>query len=318
MSIKRKIKSRLDAYLNGTCIILTWHKIDKQVNDFTGMSVCPNNFYEQIRHLSHRYNVLTVEEFEHIIEHKKKFPTNSLLLTFDDGYKDNFYSALPILELFSKQALFFVSTSNIDSQDEFWWNKIQNLVFNSSDSFECLPSILKVNINDDSSDKYLCYSNIFQFLAAIPYKERQDIISEWASNANCKKSRSNFVVMDWSELKLFNKSKSVTIGAHTHGHSKLSSLIPVEQRKEIATSITLLEENLNIKINHFAFPFGTPSDFNKDTLEICNELEVKFKYAVQKKVVYGKKVHQYFPRFFVHDWDTKIFEEKIKLFYKYY
>src|SRR5437762_2090069 len=94
-----KIKKEFENSFYSSCHALLYHRITKLKNDPQLLSVSPENFYEQIKFLKTKFYVLEIEEFLHIKNSRKEnFPKNSFVITFDDGYADNYLEALPILE----------------------------------------------------------------------------------------------------------------------------------------------------------------------------------------------------------------------------
>src|SRR4030095_3041209 len=81
--------------ITGSCPVLLYHRVCKLNNDHLLLSVTPDNFYEQVAHLKKNFRILKADEFKDIVIRKRKFPPRSVLLTFDDGYADNYFNALP-------------------------------------------------------------------------------------------------------------------------------------------------------------------------------------------------------------------------------
>tara|TARA_X000000368_G_scaffold417141_1_gene412721 strand:+ start:120 stop:935 length:816 start_codon:yes stop_codon:yes gene_type:complete len=79
--------------------------------------------------------------------------------------------------------------------------------------------------------------------------------------------KNHFLPMNWLDLTNLIKNGH-TIGCHTKTHPILSNLTIEKQKKEILESKILLEKKLNINIEHFAFPFGSPESINTQTLAI--------------------------------------------------
>lgn len=79
--------------------------------------------------------------------------------------------------------------------------------------------------------------------------------------------KENFLPMNWEELKELADHGNI-IGAHTKSHPVLSNLTFDDQRKEIIESKEILEKKLKVRVEHFAFPFGSPESVNTNTLDI--------------------------------------------------
>ncbi len=102
--------------------ILTYHRVCNlpEIDDFTWLSV--SAFAQQMAYLSENgFNIITLEQF---IDYKDKNiepPPKTLIITFDDGWRDNYVNALPLLEKYNFRASFFIATDYIDSDEVFSW-----------------------------------------------------------------------------------------------------------------------------------------------------------------------------------------------------
>lgn len=179
----------------------------------------------------------------------------SVLITFDDGYKDNYDIALPILTKHNAKAIFFVVSKFINTNDFLLHDKVRYLVQNKiiDKKFEDLPKQINKGID--------CYS-----------PETIKWINE------------QFKVNDPSERRMMNLEelnrileKGFKIGNHTASHSGLAFLTYEEQYEEIDGCNEKLQiEGLN---DFLAFPNGL---FNNDTIKLCKELNVKYAFTTNR------------------------------------
>lgn len=316
--IKRVASNLLDIPI----IILIYHRVLKLENDPQLLAVSPVNFYEQIKWLKYNYNLLSVEEFLFFIKNKKKPPRNSVLLTFDDGYIDNYTEALPILDSLDAQAIFYISTGNIDTNEEFWWDKMENILLLGKN----LPNLLPIQIRgreynfltNSPENIYLCYTQLHPLIKKIKFTERENIfvkLIDWSGNKYVP--RESFRTMNSKEIKSMFLSKSAVLGAHTSNHDCLSILNYSEQKEEIIKSKLKLEEITGSKIKHFSYPFGGKKDYNKDSLGICREFEFEMVCSNYHEHVHRWSSNFELPRILVRNWDINHFKNKIERFFRY-
>jgi len=117
-------------YFNYVPPILMYHSITPDVAAGTMLAVTAETFEKQMSFLArHRYNVISVEELAGLIRSKQKIPRNTVALTFDDGYKDNFTYAFPILKKYGLTATFFVIVQEVGrlQQDRVSWDQIREM-----------------------------------------------------------------------------------------------------------------------------------------------------------------------------------------------
>jgi len=91
-------------------VIMYHHILSK--DSFIATSV--ENFDKQMKFISDNYKTLTSKEFEDYKKGKISVPKNSVLITFDDGWRDNLEFAYPILKKYNLNATLFIITGWID------------------------------------------------------------------------------------------------------------------------------------------------------------------------------------------------------------
>jgi len=105
-----------------TVPILTYHRFGYE-NDT--LFVTPENFSKQMDYLKSKgYHVISLSELAEGIKNSRKFPHNTVVITIDDGYKDNFIYAYPILKKHNFPATIFIIPSHIGNKKDFmnWQN----------------------------------------------------------------------------------------------------------------------------------------------------------------------------------------------------
>jgi peptidoglycan/xylan/chitin deacetylase (PgdA/CDA1 family) len=112
-----KIKKRVQK----TALILTYHRVDKVANDPHLLCVSPDNFENHLRFLKENYEVIPLPEL--LLRLRNKGLTGQeAVVTFDDGYRDNYTNALPLLEKYNCPATIFVTTGFLGQQASQSWD----------------------------------------------------------------------------------------------------------------------------------------------------------------------------------------------------
>jgi peptidoglycan/xylan/chitin deacetylase (PgdA/CDA1 family) len=128
-----KLKNRI---LHGRPVLVTmYHRVNNVVGDkLTHLTVSVENFENQLLYYKENYQIIRLDEDWNSLK------KTGLVITFDDGYADNISNALPLLEKYQIPATFFVTTLNINTKNEFWWDRF---VFDYADCDElfCLPDV---------------------------------------------------------------------------------------------------------------------------------------------------------------------------------
>ncbi len=111
--------------------VLTYHHIT-QSTEASSLSVSPGvsveNFRSQMRFLSrYNYNAISLAELVQAMEKKEKLPRNTAVITFDDGYEDNYTFAYPILKEYSLPATIFIIANFIDKEGYLTFRQIEEM-----------------------------------------------------------------------------------------------------------------------------------------------------------------------------------------------
>ena len=127
--------------------ILYYHRVTNICKD--GMTIDISSFERQIRFLKKHYRIISSEDIKNIIagNTEKYLGKNCCLITFDDGYEDNFINALPILKRYACPAIFFVATGLISNEKQFDHDKeLQSQLFFKKMTWEQLHNAVQSNI----------------------------------------------------------------------------------------------------------------------------------------------------------------------------
>lgn len=204
-----------------------------------------DNFEKQIQFLKRHFNFSFPETFFTI----KGSKAIDIILTFDDGYKDNYDIAFPILKKHNAKSIFFVVTNKIGSSDWLLHDKIRFL-------------ILKGVIEEKFAEKCLKEMNS-------GYPLPQSIL-EIVHNYEFPKNKR--LMMNWDELSEIYDN-GFMVQPHTHNHSILSFLELDEQKIEVKNSIDSIKLNLGISTTCFAYPNGL---FNNSTIELLKSFKIDY------------------------------------------
>ena len=97
--------------------IILYHEISNN-GIKTGYSVSKENFEKHISYVKHHYNVISLNDLIRNIGKKSDMLTDNIVITFDDGYKDNFLNAYPVLKKYNLNATIFLVSKLIGNKEE--------------------------------------------------------------------------------------------------------------------------------------------------------------------------------------------------------
>lgn len=316
----RRTISFLKNSLTDKALVLIYHRVIDIENDPQQLSVSIKNFEAQLSYLKRNYQIKTLQQIVTDIK-QRRIVNNSIAITFDDGYFDNNEYALPVLEKMRVPASFFISTNYIDKTDEFWWDKLESVIFLPAN----LPQELDLKINGEiyhwdncNLQRAVVYQNIHKILKKIPISEILNTLEQlvvWAGSEY--HPRQNYRPVSQKELIEMAKSPYVEIGAHTQNHCRLSNEIREIQYQEIANSKLFLEEMLNKEIQSFSYPFGSELDYSDFTPGIVKQTGYNCGISNNQNFVTKNSDVYTIPRFLIRNWNSVEFEKKIKNMFRF-
>lgn len=336
--MKSQILYRLKKKLANTGVILMYHQVATPPCDPWQLAVSPENFEAQLSILKKNFNVVSLDE---MIRNLKGLPfgRRMIAITFDDGFRDNYYTAAPLLEKYKLPASFFIATKLINSEGMFWWDMIQHLILYT----EKLPGVLDITIlgksfhyelaseslltdslrNEISKWNYELpipnkrvelYYKIWEQLKPLSIADRDDIIEKlkaWAGKSYTDPGLAG--VMNFGQLDNLSKSTLFTIGAHTVNHPALAPQTSEEQIFEIQQSKKMLEGWLNKEVSSFAYPYG---NYDSVTLSLIKESGLHNAVTTAEEPALRSSGVFELPRYQVKNWNGEEFNKQVSKWLK--
>jgi peptidoglycan/xylan/chitin deacetylase (PgdA/CDA1 family) len=257
-------------------LVLNYHRIGNSDDDpfDPGMfSATGDQLYEQISYLKRRVSLVTLEEALAFVDgtSREKTPRCRVLLTFDDGYLDNYQVAFPILRTHGVQGVFFLATGMVGSSHIPWWDQIAFMVKTARKRRFRLryPADLAVDVDENAMTKSL--RDILRLYKRPENTDAARFVRELAEEAKGDDPpRTVRRFIDWNEAREM-LAGGMAIGSHTHSHQVLSQLEPEQQRQELAQSRALVRESLGIEADALAYPVGRTDSFSDQTQRLARE-----------------------------------------------
>lgn len=250
--------------------ILIFHQIHKTKRKmFINSDIDEKDFLWQMKLLKTYFNILDFNDA--ILKLKAgKLPSRSVVITFDDGYHDNFDVAFPILSSLDIPATFFIATGFLNG-GIMWNDKIIFSIDKTTKTYLDLSDydLDKYNIDSDINKS----KTIVSLVSKIKYKspDFRDYISNRVLDILNITPPTNRMMTDNQIVELANNG--MTIGAHTVTHPILSSLDNETAYNDIKDSKHYLENLINKPIKYFAYPNGRPGiDYKYQHVEMVRNI----------------------------------------------
>jgi|694.fasta_scaffold93553_3 peptidoglycan/xylan/chitin deacetylase (PgdA/CDA1 family) len=198
-----------------------------------------------------------------------RIPKKTIVLTFDDGYRDNYSDAFPLLKTLNCPFCIYVTTGFIEKNIIPWWYKLENVLSNYEEIKTPNSSYYLTRRIKEKNSAFLKIrkSIMANYESFTTFNNWLDQLFKHNQNKNDER-----LFMNWDEIRELSNSKLVTIGVHTDTHPVLSHLDDLTAIKEIKLSREVLQSRINREIRHFAYPFGEYGDFSSRDIHIAKQI----------------------------------------------
>ena len=260
------IKLIIHEWLNDNIpVILTYHSVIDYPLEFDIWTHMPLRIFEEhMEYLSHKAHVISLHKLASGLK-SGNLPKNSVAITFDDGFANNFTHAYPLLCRYELPATIFLSTGFIGRNRLFWPERIAYQVMKTQ---KRNVHILDQNfsIKNSSERRYACNAlrdliktlsgtelerelTIIEDTLEVDYDYNDPLFQEW-------------LPLSWNQIRQMSSGGLIDFGGHTVDHTILSSLHPDKASTQISLCRKMLDENLLSQTKMWAYPNGTSADFN--------------------------------------------------------
>ncbi|RJP20683.1 MAG: polysaccharide deacetylase family protein [Candidatus Abyssobacteria bacterium SURF_5] len=252
-----------------TCKVLSYHRVlpaDLLSGQLTQRSllVPAESFRRHMMYIRKNYRVVTADELARALHSGKGFSQPSCAVTFDDGWRDNYLYAFPILKEFAIPATLFVAVNHIETGQDFWPERLARLlssIESSNPNLDLLKEMLPIKANAHSTPAE------FANLATISLKDKplariEQILAQLEAMPGLRRNhiRTERPISYWHELEEMIESGLVTVGSHTLSHVILPREDDKVRTEEVVRSREIIEEKLRRPVLHFAYPNGEFDD----------------------------------------------------------
>jgi len=324
---------RLKKMFANKAIILMYHSISDPDIDPWELAVSPSNFEQQLQVLQHSFKISSVTDIASNLQ-KGRLKNKTIVLTFDDGYRDNFQIAAPLLEKYNIPVTFFI-TNNFGEGKIYWWDRLANLILRTP----VLPTDFNIPIGEEiinysigkecvlnehleqlhckwvvpgapPTKRSVLYYKLWQVMQPLPPDEIEHIlqlIKNWTGKTE-EITLPHTSLITEEQLKKLANHQLIDIGIHTANHVALSHYSSQVQETEILENKKRLEAILNKQIAIIAYPYG---EYNNTTLETVDRVGLKAGLTVEYNAVSNTSNPFTLGRFQVKNWTARQFEEKL-------
>lgn len=257
--------------LRGKAAVLMYHRVLPPGSDafsHYGIIISPETFARHLKFLKRHFQLLTPEQFGAELT-GSGFGRRRCLVTFDDGWQDNYRHALPILKQHEIPAVIFVATAFIGTTNTFWQERLTRLLFLASRSASFGEDVLReldildTRTMDDRASELRLRDFVTSLKQGEP-KTRERLVERLETDAKragldpAQLGEDRF--LSWEEVRNLHASGLVTVGSHAHTHTPLPSLGYAGAKIELERSQQELRDHGIPPTSICAYPNGNVDD----------------------------------------------------------
>lgn len=197
---------------------------------------------------------------------------NTVAITFDDGYENNFLYAAPALADFNLPAAFFLSTAIIGTKQCMWTDRVEIMLDRTRANCVRLDPANKALPLYSLQDKRRALSTIKAAIKQLPHAQLAVRLDDIADQLKIREIEpdGDYKFMDWDQARSL-AGAGFEIGAHTVNHPILSRIPFEEAKREILESRDKVKTELGQCSTTFCYPNGGPADYTSDVMNFCQQ-----------------------------------------------
>ena len=211
---------------------------------------------------------------------RKDVRNRHVLITFDDGYLDNYELAFSALRRHSLPASFFIATGFIDDPRLPWWDEIASQIRSTDLAMINLPKWLPASMPLIVGERESVIRTLLQKFKSLPGDDANRFLSDLreATKACPTSLHQDDLWMSWDMIREMDAA-GMTIGGHTVNHIVLSGASAEDQWEEISTCAARIEAELGKRMEYFAYPVGNRNSFNEASFDCLRRLGVRYAFS---------------------------------------
>jgi peptidoglycan/xylan/chitin deacetylase (PgdA/CDA1 family) len=265
--------------------VVNYHRIDdpyrKDFDSFKpNISATQANFKHQMDYLAKWFHVVSVRDLVQWLDGEKELPPYAALITFDDGYLDNYTSAYPILRQHNFPALIFLTTEHIGTDAAFYWDMAAYCFHHTKKNQLIFPDG-KTELWSNQQELDEVSKKWIELMKTYPQAEKSVYVQQLRETLGVSVPKGFFrkLMMNWDQVREMHRG-GIEFGAHTMHHPILTRILLDQVRAEVEGSKSRIEKELGEPVLSFAYPNGQSSDLNNSVEKVIAESGIRAAFTL--------------------------------------
>ncbi|HEU4603395.1 MAG TPA: polysaccharide deacetylase family protein [Steroidobacteraceae bacterium] len=256
-------------------VVLAYHRVldvgEESQYEFDPelVSASPEEFEWQMRFVRDNFDVLSFKDVGDHVQGRARLPRRPLVVTFDDGFDDNYHHAFRILKNVGIAATFFISTGYIGTDRIFWFDWLAHLLMRAPPGTVRIPELpAALPASSDVAARRAATNQLLAKIKTLSERRRSEILLELEAlgrEFGIRTASAASRPMTWEQVIEMHRG-GMEIGSHTVSHPILSTMEPDALRFELTQSKAEIESRLNVPVRVIGYPVGTSDAFNAEVV----------------------------------------------------
>lgn len=234
--------------------VLTYHRVDDPADPhrYNRVTVPLSQFQRQMQFLACNCHVISLQTLLEAVAGQSDLPPSSVLITFDDGYRDFADKAWPILRTLNLPVTLFVPTGFPDTDRFFWWDRLHHALYTTR--HRKVDSPVGSLPLQNRRDRDLAFDRLRDCFKQATQSDVESQVEDLCKSLEIEEGGSE--ILGWPELKKL-ADQGVTLAPHTRNHPMLDQLSVEEATREALDSLEDLRNRIGPDIPPvLAYPAG--------------------------------------------------------------
>jgi len=251
-AVRRTLKGRF-------LTVLAYHRVMDKPEDFPFdddlISADTRGFRYQMEFVARHFEVINFKQLSVYMDKKGELPERALIITFDDGYIDNYETAYPILAGLGLTAVMFVTAGYIGTDKLFWWDRIAYIVKNAVNTDISLDEPVRIRVSIESfPTRQDAARLLIKEAKKLPDERKEELIKRLSDAAGVEMGSLSYRnTMSWEQVKELAEN-GFEIGSHSVNHPIFSNVSAEQISYEVKESKAIIESRTGTDVMTFGAP----------------------------------------------------------------
>ena len=210
-------------------------------------------FRGQVEVIARHYNPVTLDDVVGFVNGERELPPRPVVITFDDGYRDNYEVAHPVLNRAGVPATFYVTVGCVDRKQLPWPSRVRFTFLKSKRMDWSEPDGRKWALGN-SEERIKAFERASEYCGKLAGHAQDTYVASLESELDAKlPDDRQDLMLSWDQIRGLVRAGHL-VGSHTISHPNMAHIPHSELNEELNTSKRRLEQELSQPVSHFSYP----------------------------------------------------------------